>query len=259
MLIINADDLGYDAPTNAAIMESFDRQLCSSATLLPNMQGFAEACELIHSKGLLEHIGIHLNLSEGIPLTEKIRRSARFCDDEGRFRLLRDERIWHLEIGERELLAEEIRAQIQQLKGMRLKLTHLDSHKNIHEEWGIFRTLLPLVKEAQIPFVRLSRNMGPASSMVRMGYRRAVNFRLRRLGLSRTRYFGSMLDYQYEHTRGSGGKVKKSCEIMIHPAFDEEGTLVDSFIKGPLEFKSLTECDKRSIVSYSQSPLLSID
>ena len=59
MLIVNADDLGYDAPTNAAILHSFERQLCSSATLLANMAGFEEACELIHANG--RECSVHVN------------------------------------------------------------------------------------------------------------------------------------------------------------------------------------------------------
>src|SRR5690348_835156 len=139
MLIVNADDLGYDAPTNAAIIESFKLGLCSSATLMANMEGFQEACELVHQYGLEEHVGVHLNLSEGIPLTEAIRRSARFCDGEGRFRLMRNERVLWLGGEDQQLLAEEIRAQIARIQSHGLTITHLDSHKNIHEEWAIYK------------------------------------------------------------------------------------------------------------------------
>ena len=65
MLIVNADDLGYDARTNEAIIRSLELRLCSSTTLLANMEGFEEACELIHERSLGDRVGLHLNLSEG--------------------------------------------------------------------------------------------------------------------------------------------------------------------------------------------------
>jgi predicted glycoside hydrolase/deacetylase ChbG (UPF0249 family) len=44
MLIVNADDLGLDSRTNAAIIATLEQQCCSSATLMANMEGFEEAC-----------------------------------------------------------------------------------------------------------------------------------------------------------------------------------------------------------------------
>src|SRR5687768_3409092 len=129
MLIVNADDLGYNARTNAAIIQSFERRLCSSATLMANMEGFEEACDLVHANGLVDHVGLHLTLSEGRPLTDNVRRSHRFCDKDGRFRLLRRERVLWFEKEERDQLAGEVRAQIDRLKANGLRITHVDSHK----------------------------------------------------------------------------------------------------------------------------------
>lgn len=231
MPIVNADDLGYDARTNAAIIRSFKLQLCTSATLLANMEGFQEACDLVHELGVADRVGLHLNLSEGLPLTEAIRRCPRFCDREGRFRLLRRERVIWLGSGEREALAAEVRAQIRQLRAMRIPITHLDSHKSLHEEWGIATTLIPLLKEAGIPALRLARNIGKSTSLVKGAYRTLLNRWLRCRGVARTRYFGSLTDYLDERACGNLGRIEPSCEVMIHPGFDDQGELVDQFFE----------------------------
>ena len=47
-LIINADDFGYDSDVNHAILTSFSKGFCSSTSIIPNMPGFEEACQLCH-------------------------------------------------------------------------------------------------------------------------------------------------------------------------------------------------------------------
>jgi len=96
MLIINADDFGESQQVNKAIIQSFENGLCSSATLMPNMPGFEAACELVHEYKLLNHIGMHLVLRGGYPLTEKIKHFSTFCDQEGRLSLSRDKPIFNL-------------------------------------------------------------------------------------------------------------------------------------------------------------------
>src|SRR3954469_11401018 len=84
-MIINADDFGYSSSVNRAILQAFDEGLVSSATLMSNMPGFEEACVFAHERNLLAYVGGHLVLSEGQPLTERMRRCRRFCDLSGHF------------------------------------------------------------------------------------------------------------------------------------------------------------------------------
>jgi predicted glycoside hydrolase/deacetylase ChbG (UPF0249 family) len=62
-IIANADDFGLNDEVNQAIVEAFEKHMISSATLMANMPGFEEACELAHRHGLLGRIGVHLNLT----------------------------------------------------------------------------------------------------------------------------------------------------------------------------------------------------
>ena len=77
---------GMSAEINRAIVEAFHKGVISSATLITNMPGFEEACELAHRHRLLGKIGLHLKLTSGYPLSAAIRRCPRLCDDTGMFR-----------------------------------------------------------------------------------------------------------------------------------------------------------------------------
>lgn len=72
-LFINADDFGLNASVNKAIVESFNSGLINSTTVMANMPGFEEAVNLIHEYKLDRNIGVHLVLTDGLPLTEEIK------------------------------------------------------------------------------------------------------------------------------------------------------------------------------------------
>jgi hypothetical protein len=47
-IIVGADDFRVSAEVNRAIVEAFENNVTSSTTLMANMPGFDEACELAH-------------------------------------------------------------------------------------------------------------------------------------------------------------------------------------------------------------------
>ena len=72
--IINADDFGASSVVNRAIEDCLRKGLCSHASLMANMPGFEEACELSLRHGWADRIGLHLVLRDGPPLSHKIQR-----------------------------------------------------------------------------------------------------------------------------------------------------------------------------------------
>lgn len=227
MLIINADDFGKDSVANKAVIESFKRGFCSSATIMPNMPGFEEACELAHNNKLINHIGIHLVLTGGPPITDKIKRFPNFCNHKNQLCLLRNKRtFFYLTNPEKNVLAEEIRAQIKRCRKYGIIITHLDSHFHIHTEWAIVNILIPIVREERITYMRLSRNCNVDSFYKRI-YKNIFNYRLRKSSLNRTEYFGSINDYTCFKKLMGSSKIIKSFEIMIHPYYDAQKNLID--------------------------------
>ncbi|MBS1801647.1 MAG: ChbG/HpnK family deacetylase [Acidobacteria bacterium] len=210
-IIVNADDFGMSAEVNRAIVEAFEKNVISSATLMANMPGFEEACALTHSHRLLGKIGVHLNLTEGYPLSAPIRRCPRFCDDVGRLRSRNRQTRLRLSKEERLAVETEIAAQVKACLDRGLYPTHLDSHHHVHTEWAIGAAVITVAHQYGIKAVRLARNCGPGIGFTHLLYKFLYNVRLRIYGLAKTRYFGSATDVQ-EILAATPDDV----EIMVH-------------------------------------------
>jgi chitin disaccharide deacetylase len=208
-IIINADDFGLSAESNQAIVEAFKSGSISSTTLMANMPGFEAACELAHQHQLHGKIGVHLNLTAGLPLSDPIKGCRRFCDEFSRFR--RRQTCFRLSKQERCAIETEFAAQVQACLNHGISPTHLDSHNHVHTEWPIGAAAIKVAQLYGIGAIRLSRNCGPGIGVVHKLYKLAYNSRLRYFGLAKTRYFGSAADVQQilATTRGS-------VEIMVH-------------------------------------------
>lgn len=229
MLIINADDFGKDSLTNRAIIQSFKKSLCSSTTLMPNMPGFKEACQLAHDNKLTDHIGIHMVISEGHPLTENIKHCSRLCNSKGLLCFSRNERtFFYLTSSEKRAIADEIREQIRRCREFGVKITHLDSHSHVHTEWALFQIVVKIVREEKIPYIRISRNCGSGISFYKRIYKYLFNRKLKNTFLARTQYFGSLEDYLYLKQLLRSSITSKPFEIMIHPTLDPRGNLIDA-------------------------------
>jgi chitin disaccharide deacetylase len=216
--IINADDFGADSKINKAIINCFINNYCSSTTIMANGHAFDEAIELAYNANMNKYIGIHINLSSGIPLTEPIRKMKKFCTDEGIFNNYNLSKInMLLMVSEKEAVAREIRAQIEKCNKSNLYLTHADSHHHIHTRWEIGSIFIPILKEYNINSIRPSRNCGKGIQLVKKIYKGMYN----NLVLKRFKtvnFFGSAEDIYYLK---STKDFKKNiyAEVMIHPSY----------------------------------------
>jgi len=227
-VVINADDLGKSPSVNQAILASFERGLISSATVMANMPGFRDACAAVVEHEIQDRIGVHLNLSEGEPLSDRIRGQARLCSPEGLLGPAIDTR-WRLTRDEETAVEIELAAQIDALLDLGITPSHLDSHHHVHTRWPFTSIVLRLARRYGVRAVRLSRNCGPSLGPAKGLYKVAANARIARAGLALTRHFGSARDAA-SLTRFDG-----PVEIMVHPGIDGEGRLVDLTSAGLLE------------------------
>jgi hypothetical protein len=256
MLIINADDFGLDASSNAAIVKSFETGCCSSTTLMANMPGFEEACSLGHERRLLKHIGLHLVLRHGMPLTEAIKRLPRFCDRHGRLALSSFPLLFGIDTSEKRVLADEIRAQIARCRANGIPLTHIDSHHHLHNLWPILDVVMAVARSEHIPYVRLARNCGPGISLAKRLYKTLLNRRISGAGLSRTEYFGSVKDYAFRKGTRGPNQDRHSFEVMIHPVLHQTGFVMDGTDpsdKLPLETVIRGIESRHEAVSFSEA------
>lgn len=250
-LIVNADDFGASPQTNRAILQAFEKRLISSATIMANMPAFEEACQLARQNNLQGKLGLHLNLTEGRPLTGDIAACPRFSDASGCWRPRRT--VLSLSGEVVRLLEAEIEAQIVACQRAGIIPTHLDSHHHIHTQFGICGSVIRAAKRHGISAIRLAPNCrGAAAAIIRMSKRSIVrirrihncerdsemlalhrrtlarstcyayNIRLRLHGLAKTEYFGDASE-----TARILQTTSADVEVMVHPRLDYCGRLVD--------------------------------
>lgn len=160
-LIINADDFGFTAGVNRAIVEGCANGVVTSSTLMANVPAFAQAVELAKTMPRLS-VGCHVVLVDGRPLlpTEQIPslvpHSAIPSFHTGLKSFVGRALVGRIDGDE---IIAEATAQIRKVQEAGIAVTHLDTHKHTHLFPGILR---PLLRAARICGVRALRNpFGP--------------------------------------------------------------------------------------------------
>ena len=247
-LIINADDFGINTEVNSAIILAMELNICTDSTLLMNFENSEDAAKLAISNNKKDKIGIHLNLTEGYPLTTNIQNESRFCNSDGLFHFKKNKRIVYLSKSEKKAVHEELTSQIQQCRKLGIPISHADSHNHIHEEPGLLILILDVLKKENIPFLRITNNIGATSFQNRM-YRNSYNQILRIFKLAGTDYFGSTYNLSnYKKTIQENSII----ELMIHPGLIKDNQILDVYSKENLSILLPEIIEDYKLVSYNQ-------
>jgi predicted glycoside hydrolase/deacetylase ChbG (UPF0249 family) len=153
-LIVNADDFGYFRCVTEGILEAHRKGIVTATGILANGHVFERDRDLIAAAEGID-FGVHLNLTEGRPLTESVRRcfashNSRFA---GKMVFLKIYLAGRLPISH---VVAEWRAQIEECLKFGLSLKFLNSHEHLHMLPALFDVTRNLAAEYGIPFVRLS-------------------------------------------------------------------------------------------------------
>ena len=217
-LFINGDDFGMTESCSRAIAEALCGGMIDGATMAANGGYFEEAAALAKSLGFTDKIGVHLNLTEGRPLTDGMRSVTAFVCD-GRFHkgYLSDPR--RLDEREQAAVRAELSAQIDRVRSAGISALRADSHHYIHT----FEYIAPLVaevcREKGIVRLRINRTFDtPERPRITKG--RIGNDFWRLMGFETTERFGRMSDIGSVPAEGD-------TEIMVHPDYDKDGALID--------------------------------
>ena len=153
-LIVNADDFGFTAGVNRAIVEAHNGGIVTSSTLMANGPAFADAVRLAGTAPRLS-VGCHVVLIDGNPVSgAKLLPSlapshARFRDGLKSFAaraltgLLDSDEI-EMEAG----------AQIRKLQSAGIRVSHVDTHKHTHLFPAVLRPLLRAAKACGVSAIR---------------------------------------------------------------------------------------------------------
>jgi predicted glycoside hydrolase/deacetylase ChbG (UPF0249 family) len=247
-LIINADDFGISKAVNCAVMAAMDSSICTDTTLLVNFDESENAANLAIAMNRTDRVGIHLNLTEGFPLSLKIRNEPRFCNQEGYFHNKKLKRIVLLSKSEKIAVQEELTSQIRLCRKFGIPISHADSHNHIHEEPGLGLLIMGILKNENIPYLRLTNNIGDTSVINKL-YRNFYNVILNHKELAGVNYFGSIKDYS---NLQSELKVNSNVEIMIHPGEIVDNQILDVYSNENLSFLLPEMIKRNKLISYSQ-------
>jgi predicted glycoside hydrolase/deacetylase ChbG (UPF0249 family) len=170
--IINADDFGFSAGVTEGILQAHLRGVVTSTTVAANMPAAEAALKRLADVPNLG-VGVHLNISQGPPLSDQGRRLA---GDDGLMNRSAAGVIKAciLRPGLLDAAAAEMDAQIRFVLDRGICPTHLDSHRHSHAFGPIFRRVAALARRYNIPFIRWhgERLPGPAWPACPSGQRR---------------------------------------------------------------------------------------
>lgn len=216
--IFNADDFGRTETVNKAIVEGFENGCLNRTTIMVNMPCFEQAVQLSERYGFKDKVGLHINLTSGIPLTDNIKKYADFCTN-GEFNgSIFENKKLRLFISKKERLAvkEEIEAHIKKYLSAGFTLKHADSHGHVHTFPSILPQVIKSLKRYQFISLRISTNV--AASRNKKILKSIINFRINSFNQKSNHYcdyFDSYLSIvrNLEEINGKSGY----CEIMLHP------------------------------------------
>jgi chitin disaccharide deacetylase len=214
-VIINADDLGYNQQVNESVFDLISKGSVTSASLLVNGSAYEDAIRC--SRDFLYcSFGVHLNITEGLPLTNNIDLRAILKPD-GTFD---GDKIRRIVIKEplRKAILKEWTAQVEKVLKSGILVSHFDSHHHIHTVPGLFATLKQLQKRFRIRRVRITMNIYPQDNTVplsKLVMKKLWNFGLRNCYRTQTTEGFTSLEI---FTEAVGLNLHfNSIELMVHP------------------------------------------
>jgi predicted glycoside hydrolase/deacetylase ChbG (UPF0249 family) len=220
-LIVNADDFGISEENTAATISLMERGRVTSATILANGEDFEAACAA--ARRLPEcSFGVHLNLTEGQPLTKSPELSPLLGDGDRLSPAIFTARITRPLLSgiEREWIS-----QVERVRSAGVPVTHLDSHQHVHTIPRLFLAFKSVQRRMGIRKARLTKTLydeaSPPGSSLLLLKKRVWIFALR--NCFRTRTTDGFSDFgSFFRVAREGPLRLRSLEVMVHPGADNE-------------------------------------
>jgi chitin disaccharide deacetylase len=147
LLVINADDLGYDPAVSRGIIEAMRFGVVSSTTLMVNTPYSEKAARQARRLA----VGLHLNLSRGRPLFARFPKRLLAGGE------LSESRALELSA---ELVMRETSAQLERFQILfGASPTHLDVHRHLHRHPRVLEGVAEMARRHHIPVRSLDSPM----------------------------------------------------------------------------------------------------
>jgi len=225
---MNADDFGYSAETVAATIECFERGLLTSATLQPGMPASAEAAAFAAAHPR-HSFGLHVTLvgdGDERPLAPPD-SVPHLVGRDGRLRrtnaVRRDVLLRRLPVHEME---QEISAQLDAVRAVVGRISHVDSHRHLHKYPPVRAALANVLPQYGICRVRtaqdvyLRRPLASLTYWVGPMWRRALG----RLFVTTDHFYmptsDGDSDWRELLSAFASAPADLTLEIGVHPGYD---------------------------------------
>jgi len=240
MLIVNADDFGLSAAINKGIIETIEKGVVNSVSLVASGAAFDEAVDFL-KKNKSVKAGIHLTLIEEKPVLAPDSIKSLVGPDGRFFRSYKDFLLRYIlgKIVSCDVEAE-LFGQAEKIRSAGIRISHCDSHQHIHLLKKISETVILVCKDYKIPRIRIVNEPPSLRSFVRFVPLCVMNLmsnRVRSLAapygiVVADRFFGfntsmHVTDEIIRKAKAKGGK--ETVELMCHPGYNPKpGTSVYS-------------------------------
>lgn len=258
-LIISADDMGAAACINDAIISLFKASAITGTSLVANGPAFIEGCRMLRDNGI-NQAGAHLTLTENYrPVNPQTYNVKGFLTKQGYFPCGYMDLGAKLFLGkiEKQALKDELRLQVEKVKGEGFTITHLDSHEYVYMLPQVWEIALELCKEFSIPYIRIPNEcLGVARKNFNLKdlcrsralwmFSKSAHKKIENTGLvSNNNYLGHFHSGRIDEDILSfmAENIKEGItELVVHPAFRSEEFLKDFpfYENSPNEIKALT-------------------
>lgn len=231
-LIISADDFGITKGVTEGIAQSIKSGFVTRTSAMMCTQGSEWITK--YGEGIEDKIGLHLQLTDGTPLTDPslipslVTHEGKFPSSWRKLKRINPEEV-----------KLEWEAQIQAILNLGLNPSHVDTHHNVHRFRSIFSCYCDLAKKYNLPTRPLSENMAK---------------QLKQLGIAGSDH--CIEEWQGEevsinslvsHALGAARKLnnpKNTIELMVHPGYVDENLESRSHYLKARESELKTLCDK---------------
>ena len=253
-LRIICDDIGLSPRQNEHVFAMAREGHFTGASLLTNYAPAEEACKQLRSIGLKD-IGVHLNLSDGFPLTP-LPRGVALVNRQGQFR----DRIrlywlgWRIGARLRQQIRNELAAQIERFCEWGAPPTHLSSHCHFHTLPPFSALLRELAQEYGIARIRAPHLRANLSPIMQHHLRRLA----RGVIIDGQRQYLALVEQWLSHSPRALVAAIARCsgdvELVVHPGRAPDADFPDGFQYSPSKRERESAYLRRFFVSFKADP-----
>jgi chitin disaccharide deacetylase len=238
-LIVNADDYGYFRCVSAGILRAATEGIVTATGVFANRPDLEVDAARLRDHAAID-VGVHLNLTDGTPLTGQLRSelgqwSGRFP---GKYALAVAVLTGRISP---EDVAREWRAQIERCLACGLKPVFLNSHEHVHMLPPLFPIATALARECGVAHIRFPTAERAARASAGGVFRNAAMktlgvFNRSPAGLPAARFLGlqpsGRLDLGYLEDTIPRLRAGEVYELMCHPGQLDRGEVDDPRLLG---------------------------